>query len=40
VWVVAAGEKEILIPAIKEVIRSVDVERRAVVIRPLEGLLE
>ena len=40
VWVVAAGEKEILIPATKEVIRSVDVERRAVVIRPLEGLLE
>ena len=40
VWVVAAGEKEILIPAIKEVIRSVDMERRAVVIRPLEGLLE
>lgn len=40
VWVVAAGEKEILIPAIKEVIRSVDVERRTVVIRPLEGLLE
>jgi 16S rRNA processing protein RimM len=40
VWVVSKGEKEILIPAIKEVIRSVDVKRRTVVIRPLEGLLE
>lgn len=40
VWVVAEGEKEFLIPAIKDVIRSVDVQRRKVVIRPLEGLLE
>jgi 16S rRNA processing protein RimM len=40
VWVVAAGEKEILIPAMKEVIRSVDVQRRVIVIRPMEGLLE
>jgi 16S rRNA processing protein RimM len=40
VWVVAAGGKEVLLPAVKEVIRSVDVQRRVVVIRPLEGLLE
>lgn len=40
VWVVASGDKEILIPAIKEVIRSVDLQRRVVVIRPMEGLLE
>ena len=40
VWVVVEGEKEFLIPAIKDVIRSVDVQRRKVVIRPLEGLLE
>jgi 16S rRNA processing protein RimM len=40
VWVVTSGDKEFLIPAIKEVIRSVDVERRVVVIRPLEGMLE
>ena len=40
VWVVAAGKKEILIPAIKEVIRLVDVNGRTVVIRPLEGMLE
>jgi len=40
VWVVTSGTKEFLIPAIKEVIRSVDVEGRRVVIRPLEGMLE
>ncbi len=40
VWVVASGTKEILIPAIKEVIRSVDLKSRTVVIRPLEGMLE
>ncbi|MGA3245086.1 MAG: ribosome maturation factor RimM [Bacteroidota bacterium] len=40
VWVVGGAGGEILIPAIKDVIRSVDVQRRRVVIRPLEGLLE
>jgi len=40
VWVVVAGTKEFLIPAIKEVIRQVDLNRRTVVIRPLEGMLE
>ena len=40
VWVVAGAGGEFLIPAIKDVIRSVDVQRRKVVIRPLEGLLE
>jgi 16S rRNA processing protein RimM len=40
VWVVTSGTKEFLIPAIKEVIRSVDVKGRTVVIRPLEGMLE
>lgn len=40
VWVVVAGNKEVLIPAIKEIIKSVDLERRTVRIRPLEGLLE
>jgi 16S rRNA processing protein RimM len=40
VWVVRGARGEILIPAIKDVIRSVDVQRRRVVIRPLEGLLE
>ena len=40
VWVVASGTKEFLIPAIKEVIRQVDVDARTVVIWPLEGMLE
>jgi 16S rRNA processing protein RimM len=40
VWVVAVGTKEFLIPAIKEVIRQVDLKSRTVVIRPLEGMLE
>jgi 16S rRNA processing protein RimM len=40
VWVVVSGTREILIPAIKEVIRSVDLKDRTVVIRPLEGMLE
>jgi 16S rRNA processing protein RimM len=40
VWVVTSGTKEILIPAIKEVIRLVDLKGRTVVIRPLEGMLE
>lgn len=40
VWVVTSGEKEFLIPATKEVIRSVDVGRRTVVIRPMEGMLD
>jgi 16S rRNA processing protein RimM len=40
VWVVVGEGKEFLIPAIKDVIRSVDVQRRRVIIRPLEGLLE
>lgn len=40
VWVVTQGKKEILIPAVKEVIVSVDMQRRTVVIHPMEGLLE
>jgi 16S rRNA processing protein RimM len=40
VWIVGGVGGEILIPAIKDVIRSVDVQRRRVIIRPLEGLLE
>jgi len=40
VWVVTSRTKEFLIPAIKEVIRLVDLKGRTVVIRPLEGMLE
>lgn len=40
VWVITSGSKEFLIPAVKEIIRSVDVGRRTVVIRPMEGMLD
>ncbi len=40
VWVVTSGKKEFLIPAIKEVIRSVDVGGRTIIIRPMEGMLD
>ncbi|OGP82472.1 MAG: 16S rRNA processing protein RimM [Deltaproteobacteria bacterium RBG_16_54_11] len=40
VYVVREGEKEFLIPAIKEVIISIDKKARTIVIRPLEGLLQ
>ncbi len=40
VWVVRNGDREYLIPAIKEVIRKVDGKNKLIVIHPLEGLLE
>jgi 16S rRNA processing protein RimM len=40
VWVVLCGKREILIPVTKEIIASVDVEGRAIVIHPIEGLLD
>jgi 16S rRNA processing protein RimM len=39
-WVVAAGEREHLIPAVPEIVLDVDVVAGRVVIRPPEGLLE
>ena len=39
-WVIRNGEKEILIPGVKEFIRSVDVGRRKVVIHVIEGLVD
>jgi 16S rRNA processing protein RimM len=40
VYVVRKGNKEYLIPAIKEVIIAIERETRTMVIRPLEGLFE
>ncbi len=40
VYVVRKGEKENLIPAIREVVRKVDVAAKRMIIRPLEGLLD
>lgn len=40
VYVVRRGEKEFLIPAVKDVIVDIDKDARKMVVRPLEGLLE
>jgi 16S rRNA processing protein RimM len=40
VWVVRKDTKEILIPAVKEIIRKVDVKMKRITIHALEGLLE
>jgi len=39
-WVVRAGDREHLIPAVPEIVVDVDVKAGRVVIRPPEGLLE
>jgi 16S rRNA processing protein RimM len=39
-WVVRAGEREHLIPAVPEIVREVDLDAKRVVIRPPEGLLD
>lgn len=38
VYVVKNGEKEILIPAIKEIVKEIDLENKKMLIDPLEGL--
>ena len=40
VYVIDAGEKEILIPAVKKFIKRVDVQNKVMIIEPIEGLLE
>ncbi|SFA41881.1 16S rRNA processing protein RimM [Parageobacillus thermantarcticus] len=41
VWVVKRNNgKEVLIPYIEDVVKNVDVERKTITIRPMEGLLE
>ncbi len=40
VYVVRKGEKEILIPAIEEVVRKVDLQKGEMIIHVMEGLLE
>lgn len=40
VWVVEVGEREAMLPAVAEVIRSVDLESGTVTIRPQPGMLE
>jgi len=40
VWVVQNGTKEILIPAVKAIVRQVDVEKKRITIHAFEGLLD
>jgi 16S rRNA processing protein RimM len=40
VYVVKSGEKEYLIPAISDVVLDIDLNKRTMTVRPLEGLLD
>jgi len=40
VYVVSQGEKEILIPAVKQFVKLVDLEKGEIIITPIEGLLD
>lgn len=40
VYIVSKGSKECLLPAIKEVIKEVDLERKVMIVRLLEGLID
>lgn len=39
-WIVARSGREFMIPAVRAFIRSVELDRRRVVIRPIEGLID
>jgi 16S rRNA processing protein RimM len=40
IYVVREGKKEILLPAVREVVREIDLDKQRMVISPIEGLLE
>jgi 16S rRNA processing protein RimM len=40
VWIIQKGSQEIFIPAVKDIIRQVDVENKRITIHALDGLLE
>ncbi|MGA1790064.1 MAG: ribosome maturation factor RimM [bacterium] len=40
VYVIRKGEREYLLPAIKEVIKSVDLEKKEIIVHLLEGLID
>lgn len=40
VYAVADGSKQVLIPAIKDVIKTIDIEEGRIIIKPMEGLLD
>lgn len=39
-WVVRSGEREVLVPAVKDIVRSVDLTARRIVLRPVPGLFD
>jgi len=40
IWVVQRGAREILIPAVKEIVRQVNLKEKRITIRAIEGLLD
>ena len=40
VYVIARGKKEVLIPVVPEIVRSVDIQMGLVTITPMDGLLD
>jgi len=40
IWVVRKEKKEFMIPVIDEIVRSIDIRQRRVIIEPIEGLLD
>ena len=40
IWVVQQGEKEFLLPVVKEFIASVDMLSKRIIVRPIEGLFD
>lgn len=40
VWVVRQDDREVLVPVVKEFIKSVDVAGRKIIINPIEGLID
>jgi len=40
VWVLQKEEKELLVPAVKEIVRAVDLKRRVITIHAMQGLIE
>lgn len=40
VWVVATGDREVLVPAVSEVVRAVEPGRGRIVLRPLGGMFD
>ncbi len=40
VWIVETGSKEIMIPAVKEIVRQVNLKQKRIIIRAIEGLLD